>query len=285
MTIPAVILPNSGVRGGFAPTKTFKFDKDNNSSDKDYSIESSVPFYPTVDGRPPKVPQEKPHKKFSKDETKKDNLNNIFIPQGGHANKFDFNNYDDDIGIHPQPPQQPQRPQHPAANGAGPGYFNPDATKNQYHDYTNNNPYAEHNDHSTLDKQLFNVLGPNNQNLPPHIRIEQILQHIQGQDHTNQGGALTHGQNLNFPFQAIAQPNGINYNQYGEHPHPGNEQGIAGHRPTGFTINYIIHLERKIMEKVLYFCFVIITPFPYTHSIHSFLMCLCGCVFFFYLKK
>lgn len=157
----------------------------------DHKVE--VPFYPTVDGKPPKVPQEKPHKKFNKDDKKNNFGNNVFIPPSAHdINKYNTN-FGDDI-----------RPQHPP----GPGFFNPDASKNQFPE---NNPAGQH----PIDKQLFNILGPNSANIPPHLRIDQLLQHIQSQD--SNGGPLLHGQNVNLPFTPI-QPNGINnnYHQYGE---------------------------------------------------------------------
>lgn len=169
-------------------------DHENDTSDiesdedlEDHKVE--VPFYPTIDGKPPKVPQEKPHKKFNKEDKKNNFNNNVFIPPSSHDNnKYNVNDFSDGV----RPPQPP-----------GPGFFNPDASKNQFPD---NSPHP-------IDKQLFNILGPNAQNLPPHIRIDQLLQHIHSQDPNN--GPLIHGQNVNLPFTPI-QPNGINYNQYGE---------------------------------------------------------------------
>lgn len=179
--------------------------EDISEEDEDEHI---VPFYPTIDGKPPKVPQEKPHKKQNKENKKNTNNglnNNIFLPTPPHDNKYNFNtnnNYDDDKHI-------PQLPTHPQQNG-GPGFFNPGASKDQYPDYPNfNHPEPQH----PIDKQLFNILGPNTQNVPPHVRIDQLLQHIQQQD-PNAGPNL-HGSNINLPFQPI-QPNGINYNQFGE---------------------------------------------------------------------
>lgn len=152
-----------------------------------------MPFYPTVDGKLPKVPQEKPHKKFNKDDKKNNFGNNAFIPPPTHDN----NKYNVDFGEEPLRPQVQQ---------PGPGFFNPDASKNQFPENTASGQHP-------IDKQLFNILGSNSQNLPPHIRLDQLLQHIHGQDPN--GGPLLHGQNVNLPFTPI-QPNGINYNQYGE---------------------------------------------------------------------
>lgn len=168
-----------------------------------------VPFYPTHDGKPPKVPQDKPHKKFNKEDKKNNYNNNVFVPPSTHDNnKFNNVNYGDNTRLpHPPPVHQP-----------GPGFFNPDASKDQY---------SEHH----VDKQLFNILGPNTQNLPPHIRIDQLLQHIQSQDQN--GVPPTHGQNFNLPFQP--NQNGINYNQYGESPD--HHLNRPGYRRNILTLN------------------------------------------------
>lgn len=172
-------------------------DHENDTSDvnsgedlDDHKVE--VPFYPTFDGKPPKVPQEKPHKKFNKDDKKNNFNNNVFVPPSSVHDSDKYNvNFNEEI----QPQQQP-----------GPGFFNPDASKNQFPEAVPGTPGQQH----PIDQQLFNILGPNSHNIPPHIRIDQLLQHIQQQDPT--GGAV-HGQNLPFT------PNGINYNQYGEGDH------------------------------------------------------------------
>jgi hypothetical protein len=57
-----------------------------------------------------------------------------------------------------------------------------------------------------IDKQLFNILGPNTHNLPPHLRIDQLLQQIHQQSSNNNDGQ---GQNINLPFTP-----GHNYNQF-----------------------------------------------------------------------
>lgn len=167
--------------------------------DEEEEHKIDVPFYPTIDGKPPKIPQEKPHKKFHNKDTKNKD-HNSFIPTPNYENKYHVNSYDNDEGL---------RPQSHDVHQPGPGFFNPDASKTQYPDLTGS-------DHPPVpgDKNLFSILGQNPQNLPPHLRIDQLLQHIQGQDHQNQGPHL-HGQNINLPFQPII-PNGINYNQFGE---------------------------------------------------------------------
>ncbi|XP_070500745.1 putative epidermal cell surface receptor isoform X1 [Chironomus tepperi] len=183
----------------FIPTKMPPSDHENDTSDinseeDDHKIE--VPFYPTIDGKPPKTQQEKPYKKYHNKETKNKD-HSTFIPNPNYDNKH-YNVYENHDHNEELRPHQP-----------GPGFFNPDTSKNQF-------PEISGHEHSKIpvDKQLFNILGQNPQNLPPHIRIDQLLQHIQGQDHPNQG-PLLHGQNINIPFQPII-PNGINYNQFSE---------------------------------------------------------------------
>lgn len=166
-----------------------------------------LPFYPTVDGKPPKVPQEKPQKKPTKDEAA------FQHPGVQNPNKYDFVNYDDDDIKENNSHQE----------GPGPGFFNPSASKNQFNDFNPFSPnQAQHHD-KQLPPELFNALGPNNQNLPPHVRLEQLLQHIQGQD-SNQGGI--HSQNIHVPYPG--QQNGI-YQFGGEHHPSGN--GISGRPP------------------------------------------------------
>lgn len=173
------------------------------------------PLYPTVDGKPPKIPQEKPHKKPSKLDNDANKYHDSFthtIPdQNDDNNKFDYQNYDEDIINH-------HHNTNSNAQDPGPGFFNPSTTKNQYTDYGDHygdagvqqkpNPtyhqYGQDSIHSDkLPPELFNILGPNGQNVQPHIRIEQLLQHIQGPD-ANQG-PLLHGQNVHLPFGGIDQ--------------------------------------------------------------------------------
>jgi hypothetical protein len=180
------------------------------SDEDDYDDEHKIvtPFYPTIDGKPPKIPQEKPHKKFHNKDTK--NKEHAFMPTPNYDNKYHVNTFDSNEGIRPQV--------HDIHSQPGPGFFNPDASKNQYPDLTGSD--RQQPQPIPVDKNLFNILGQNPQNLPPHIRIDQLLQHIQGQEHQNQNNPLLHG---NLPFQPVI-PNGINYNQYGDnsdHIRPG----------------------------------------------------------------
>ncbi|XP_062555689.1 putative epidermal cell surface receptor isoform X3 [Armigeres subalbatus] len=201
----------------FLPTKPPKIEKGEKAkpekeSETPKDIHPNVPFYPTVDGRPPKVPQEKPHKKHPKEDSKKDHFNNIY-PGGETSGPGDYGQYGDNqkpatLGV--------QRP-------GPPGYYGPEI-KPGYNDY---NPYIHVNGppdsvplppggqlpHHPLDKQLLNALGGNPQNVPPNIRIEQLLQQIHAQD-PNPGPVL-HGQNIPFQHPAANSGNGINYNQYG----------------------------------------------------------------------
>lgn len=166
------------------------------------------PFYPTVDGKPPKVPQEKPQKKPTKDES-------VFHSGPHNPNKYDFVNYD----------EEDIRDNNSHQEGPGPGFFNPSASKNQFNDFNPFSPNQQQNHDKQLPPELYNVLGPNNQNLPPHVRLEQLLQHIQSQD-SNQGGI--HSQNIHVPYPG--QQNGI-YQFGGEHQPSGN--GISGRPPPG----------------------------------------------------
>lgn len=210
----------------FVPTKSpMLVDHENDTSDVnseendedegEHKVE--VPFYPTIDGKPPKVSQDggKPFKKFhGKEGSKKDqyNSNNAFVPPN-YDNKYHVNNNYD---------QQP-----------GPGFFNPDASKNQYPEHNTDIPI--HHQHP-VDKQLFNILGQNAPNIPPHIRIDQLLQHIQGQDQNQ--GPLSHG------FQPIQIANGINYNQYGENT------DHNAHRP-GSYLNLLFLLKFFRFTKII----------------------------------
>lgn len=188
------------------------------------------PLYPTADGRPPKgiydgvKPLEKPQKK----PTKGDKFPGPFVPippaGSGHQNKYEFGNYDDvdddDIN-NGRPPQRPNNMNNPNSGGPGPGFFNPSATKNQFPDYDQGlfqqqrpqqpgkpnafNPFVvqQHggagDEQDKLPPELFNILGGNAQNIPPHLRIEHLLQQIQGG--AGAGSAGNDGQHPLFGLQ------------------------------------------------------------------------------------
>lgn len=212
------------------------------------TLNNHHPLYPTVDGKPPKIPQEKPHKKPSKLDNNSNKYHDSFthtIPeQNEDNNKFDYQNYDEDITNHHQ--HTNTNPQDP-----GPGFFNPSTTKNQYSDYDHsygeqgvnhqkpNPPYHQYGQDSIhpdkLPPELFNILGPNTQNVQPHIRLEQLLQHIQGSD-PNQG-PLLHGQNIHLPF-------GGGGGQFiDQQPHSNRPDiGIGQQRPTGGHFQLLLYL-------------------------------------------
>lgn len=194
------------------------------------------PLYPTADGRPPKngvQPLSKPQKKPTKSDNK---FVGPFAPSGGGDRpppKFEFNNYDDEDeeGLGPQ-----HRPNAQNSNGPGPGFFNPSATKNQYPDYDQAifhngqvpqrpapgqkpggfNPFAVQGGNAVLgngngaepqDKlppELLSILGGNAQNIPPHLRIEHLLQQIQGNGNTAENEGQQHPFGISsqggFPF-------------------------------------------------------------------------------------
>lgn len=203
------------------------------------------PLYPTEDSKPPKT-QMKDKKPNKPDNSHK--YNNLFTaspsdtsspdeednePQH-HSNKFDFINYDEeDIAGHPSPETHGHNLNNGQGQsiGPGPGFFNPSASKTQYADfdaYGHNlndpnsgsgkpfNPYQQNggsppNQPIPSDKlppELFNILGQNPQNLQPHHRIEQLLQHIQGGQDVGAGG------NIHLP-SFVPQTNGIHGYPFG----------------------------------------------------------------------
>jgi hypothetical protein len=162
--------------GQFLPTKSPKPEKEKiKEKEKDKDRDIDPPFYPTADGKPPKVPQEKPGKKYGKDDHKKDQVNNVYVHQPTtEGSKYDYDSYEDDV----------------KTPGLGPGFFNPNLHKNPY-DY---DPYAVTNQHPNA--------KPNQPGVPPQVSLEHFLHQINSQHDIN-------------GFQPIQQPNGINYNPYG----------------------------------------------------------------------
>lgn len=186
--------------------------------------DDGAPIYPIPVDQPTKG--SKPSKKPSKTSTKTE-----------PPLKYDFDSYDvidedddhEDGGEHKKPNQH-------AGGAYGPGFFNPTLTKHQYPDYDqgiyNNENFHRLPPHQTQPPkpnqfnpnwvqhggdagkhELINILG-NNPNLPPHVSIEQILQHIQG---TNDGSGVYGGGHSQPPF-APNTPNGLNYPFGIQHP-------------------------------------------------------------------
>lgn len=178
------------------------------------------PLYPINIDQPMKGVQvpSKPSKKPSKTDTK---FPGPFTPQQPPIkheppSKYDFDNYDDI-----EEDDDNKKPL-PVNGGIGPGFFNP-LTKHQYSDYDqaifNNgdyqrphqqkpqkpnqyNPYVVQ--HGDGKHELINILGGNGQNLPPHLRIEHILQQFGNADENGHSQSTYSGhqtQNgLNYPF-------------------------------------------------------------------------------------
>lgn len=231
------------------------------------------PLYPTVDGKPPKTStkDKKPNKPdkynpFAPSAPTSSSVEDETNEPTHHSDKFDFVNYDDE-DIPGQSAHDPNGHHnlnngHPGQSsvGPGPGFFNPSANKDQYADfdpYGHNinaqnggsgkpfNPYQQNGGSSSANQQpiasdklppeLFNILGPNGQNLQPHVRIEQLLQHIQGQDGGSGGG-------LHLPPFG-SQSNGINGYPFGQVGGSGAEQQNLNHPghpglrpPTGSSV-------------------------------------------------
>lgn len=172
-----------------------------------YTDDKDVPKKPSdlseIGFRPTKSP-EKPNKKYTKGEATKDGINNNVFNKG----KYEYEEYENE--------------RHPSQ--VGPGYFNPDTSKNQYPDYMH--PYGDgHNQQQhPLDKnvppEIYSVFGQ-----PPQgpFRIEHLLQQIQGAD-PNQG-PLSPGQSPNVYLHT--GQNAVNFNQFGQ-VQGGQQQG--GHQ-------------------------------------------------------
>lgn len=218
------------------------------------------PVYPTIDGKPPKIPQEKPQKKPTKIDTKYQTHFTQAPPLISHQhhentesshdyneqnNKFGFLNYDDDIGHH-------------IAQNPGPGFFNPSASKDQYLDFglysnqhTNSHQPQQQRPGAVVVQQkpkpqfgqyggggsgvdgsgdlIIHHSGPGQDKLPPellniigggtgqnpHLRIEQLLQHIQGASGDPNTGPLVHGGHIQIPFNQPPPQNAVNY-QFGD---------------------------------------------------------------------
>lgn len=169
----------------------------------DKTVKPDTGFRPTVDGKPHKT-QDKPHKKY-KDDTSKEEVNTVFSHDD--TDKYNEYNYEN---VRPPP------------SHVGPGFFNPDTSKNQYPDFNsyapNQRPPKQPVTQDQIPPELYHVFGQ----APPQqgpFRIEHLLQQIQGAD-PNQG-PIQHGQNPNV-FLHPGQ-----FGQVTPHQLPGG-QGIAG---------------------------------------------------------
>lgn len=224
------------------------------------------PLYPSFIEHPFKGVQGpgKPSKKPTKTDTKFTGSPQLPTKTGVSPNKFDFDPYDSDDKEH-------HKHDHDLANGSnepsigpgpGPGFFNPSLTKHQYADYDQAiyqnggeqqkpskpnqfNPYLiPHGDNR---QELLNILGGNGpQNLPPHLRIEHILQQFQGNGDGEQtpppfGNPQQNQNGLNYQFGIGQQPTGN-----------GQPQGklfkiFASYRLSLFVLIYFgkIHVKKK----------------------------------------
>lgn len=83
----------------------------------------------------------------------------------------------------------------------------------------------------------MNIIGGSNgQN--PHIRIEQLLQHIQGAAIDPNTGPLVHGGHIQIPYSQVPQQpqNAVNY-QFGDHR--GEIVGIQQRPTTGGLFSFL----------------------------------------------
>lgn len=236
------------------------------TEDEDRKENGIHPLYPSNVNNPSKGVQVpvKSTKKPSKTDFK---FQGPFAPQPPHSSntddsKFDFENYDEEDEDTGEVSAN-KKPTSPTENGPiGPGFLNPSITKHEYSDYDQAifnqgdfhrpqqqkpqkqpyNPFIIQ--HGDGQQELINILGGNSQNLPPHLRIEHILQHIQGN-----GGSDIEGQ-PQPPFNGQPSPNGINY-PFG---HP-NNQKIPGRVQGDFLFmpcNHVAHF--KAVDSIS-FCF------------------------------
>lgn len=167
-----------------------------------------APFYPTMDGKPPKVPQVKPNKsKYNKDPYGQDHgkvgqkpslvdINNYHTKDNVHTNQPhgihpDEDVDEDDIGHHfgqedveeegntttnnNSNSNEADFPIGRPPNYPGPGFFNPSASKNQFQDLN-----YQHPGHPPQQQQRPNGFNANNnpqvidKNIPPN-ELYQIL--------------------------------------------------------------------------------------------------------------
>lgn len=251
------------------PNKNVYDSSVSNENEDENGKENGIhPLYSTNNERPHKgVVSQKPMKKPTKSDSK---YQGPFAslpsppPQSTENTKYDFDNYDD--GDEEQSNKKLPPPTQ-NGNGPGPGFFNPSITKHQYSDYDqtlfNNgdfhqpqqqkphkqpyNPYIIQ--HGDGQQELINILGGNAQNIPPHLRIEHILQHIQGTGAADNDGQTqsTYGgqQTPNYPFnpqgQPIHMPNEAHANMQG--------------RPNGMKVSQPKRLNYEIPDTNVHYFF------------------------------
>lgn len=228
----------------FLPTKSPKIhfphnEHDEESEEDEEEDEDEIPhkkpidtgFRPTIDGKPHK--QEKPSKKFppmimkhedEENSQEEDDGNAVFTSDGG--DKYQFPHYGN---VRPPP-------------HVGPGFFNPETSKNQYPELHNNMypqrpqqkvPPINNNKQQQQQKQphhpdnippeLYHVFGQSPPQQGP-FRIEHLLQQIQAADPSNQG-PLQQGQNPNVYGIQHGAPFGVQGPPQSLPPpphHPGN---------------------------------------------------------------
>lgn len=88
-------------------------EEEHEEQEENHGMKAPLPFYPTIDGKPPKgVQQIKPMKKYPKDDDNKNTLsNNIFLPSPVHnENNYDYSQYEDHL--RPQNPQSADPDKH-----------------------------------------------------------------------------------------------------------------------------------------------------------------------------
>ncbi|XP_063708942.1 putative epidermal cell surface receptor [Culicoides brevitarsis] len=216
--------------GIFLPTKSPKIHFTDNKEVKKQE-EKGEGFFPTIDGKPPKNTHKK-YPKDSKDETKKDGINNVYL-NNNHEDKYSIHNYED---------IRAPVPGHP-----GPGYFNPDTSKTQYQGqmpYGNENSQEQQqNFDKAIPPELYNVFGIS----PQHpFRIEQLLQHIQGADQNQGPGSQNPTVYIHTGHPAP------NFNQFGQvppatHPqHPHQTAQVSGQGFNPFNTQNLLQSDLEV---------------------------------------
>lgn len=170
------------------------------STNDDHKNDNGIhPLYPSYIEHPFNKggqPSSKPAKKPTKNDSKFPGPY-VTPTKTNPPNKHDFDQYENEDHTK----HENIGPITNGAGGPGPGFFNPQVDNtNKY------NPYAIPNGDNR--QELLNILGGNSQ---PDLRIEHIIQHIQGNGDADQsqfGNGQQHQNGLNYPFGIGQQPNG-----------------------------------------------------------------------------